>query len=93
MRTSVSWHDEKNQRIVKFRVEWSMDDNQLEIQRLRPNKVTFLCPETNSIVRSAGVRTARSRDVLRDAFIAGGQLERLIREIALRNNLRGVSNI
>jgi len=92
VKTCVSWSDEKNQRIVKFKVTWLLNGDQLEILQLIAKKVTFICPTSNSIIRSTRVHTAKGRDILRDAFIAAGMLEDLVDEIAARNDLTIISN-
>ena len=92
MNTNVSWSDEKNHRIVKFKATWLINGDQLEIQKLSARKVTFLCPESNTVVRSTRVHTARGRDMLCDAFIAAGKLEELVNEIAQRNDRTVISN-
>ncbi len=80
-RTEANWEDEENNRHVAVAVEFTRKDNSVEIQSLTPKQVTFLCPESNSPLRSVGVWTEKGRELLAKQLHAAGYLPQLEEEI------------
>jgi len=77
----ANWEDEENNRQVAVAVEFTVNQNTVEIQSLTPKQVTFLCPESNSPLRSIGVRTEKGRELLAKQLHAAGYLPQLEEEI------------
>jgi hypothetical protein len=74
--TNVNWEDEENNRIVTLAVDFTAGE-QVDLHRLTPTKVTFLCPESGVTLRSVGVHRTTGRRVLSRAFQGAGQLPEL----------------
>lgn len=74
--TNVNWEDEESNRIVSFVVDFTAGD-EVELHRLTPTKVTFLCPDTQTPIRSIGVHREAGRGVLVRAFENAGQVPEL----------------
>ena len=51
------WEDEENNRQVQFSIDYTIEDSSIEIKSVTPNKVSFVCPESNTVVRTIGVHT------------------------------------
>ncbi len=77
----ANWEDEENNRHVAVAVEFTRQDKAVEIQSLTPKQVTFLCPESNSPLRSVGVWTDKGRELLAKQLHAAGYLPQLEEEI------------
>ena len=74
--TAVNWEDEENNRIISLAVDFTAD-GEFELHRLTPTKVTFLCPDKRTQLRSVGVHSNTGRRVLAHAFIDAGKLPEL----------------
>ena len=74
--TNVNWEDEENNRIVSLAVDFTAGE-QVDLHRLTPTKVTFLCPESGVPLRSIGVHSNTGRRILSRAFQGAGQLPEL----------------
>ncbi len=77
----TNWEDEENNRQVSFSVAFSRQDDAIEIQAVTPTQVTFLCPDSNSPVRSIGVWTDKGRDLLAGQLHKSGHLSTIEKEI------------
>ena len=77
----TNWEDEENNRHVSVAVEFTRNDHAVEIKSLTPKQVTFLCPESNSPLRSVGVWTEKGRELLAKQLHAAGYLPQLEEEI------------
>ncbi len=82
----AQWEDEDCNRQVQFSVEYSIENGAVEIANVTPTKVSFICEETNTIIRSIGVHTLTGCKKLAEQIIAAGQIDRLKGEIIERNN-------
>lgn len=80
-RVEANWEDEENNRKVSVAVEYTHDNDGLEIKSLTPKQVTFLCPESNNPLRSIGVWTDKGRELLAKQLHAAGYLPQLEEEI------------
>jgi hypothetical protein len=74
--TAVNWEDEENNRVISLAVDFTAGD-QVELHRLTPTKVTFLCPDTRTQLRSVGVHRNTGRRILAQAFVNAGKLPEL----------------
>jgi len=83
----ASWEDEENNRQIQFAVEYTIAGANVEITSVTPNKVSFVCPETNTCLRTVGVHTSAGRDLLADRILKSGRMQELRTEIAQRHNI------
>lgn len=77
----TNWEDEENNRHVSVAVEFTRNENTVEIKSLTPKQVTFLCPESRSPLRTVGVWTDKGRELLAKQLHAAGYLPKLEEEI------------
>ena len=75
------WEDEENNRKVAFSVEFIRQNDTVEIRSLTPKQVTFLCPQSNTPLRSIGVWTEKGRQLLANQFRASEQIAQVEKEI------------
>ena len=73
----ANWEDEENNRHVAFSVEVAHKADSVEIQAITPKQVTFLCPESNTPLRSIGVWTDSGRELLANQLRESGHLSKL----------------
>ncbi len=83
----AQWEDEENNRQVQFSVEYAIENSVVNVSSVTPNKISFICPDTNSCVRSIGVHTEKGRQMMTDQINGAGQVDALISELAARNGL------
>jgi len=77
----ANWEDDEKNRHVVFSVEYARESNGVEIHSLTPKQVTFLCPESNTPMRSIGVWTEKGRQLLADQIRNSGKLAQVEQEI------------
>ncbi len=77
----ANWEDEENNRQVAFAVKYTRSENAIEIQSLTPKQVTFLCPQSNSPLRSIGVWTEKGRQLLAEQLHSSGRVAEIEKEI------------
>lgn len=77
----TNWEDEENNRQVALSVEYTRKDDTIEIAKLTPKQVTFLCPESKTPLRSIGVWTDKGRDLLVNQLHKSGHLAKIEQEI------------
>ena len=80
-RIEANWEDEENNRHVAFSVEYARQDDAIEIRAMTPKHVTFLCPESNSPLRTIGVWTDKGRALLTGQLHDSGHISRLEQQI------------
>ncbi len=81
---TATWEDEDNNRQIHFSVDYSTKNGAVEITNITPTKVSFICPDSNTCLRSVRVHTAAGRQLLAEHFRSHGNVERLSEEIASR---------
>ena len=90
MNMLAQWEDSENHRQIQFSIEYTIDNSDqsmIVVEGVTPTKVTFICPETNTVLRSVGVHTDKGRAMLRDQFVNSGQLDELVVELGKKNGL------
>jgi hypothetical protein len=87
MNMLAQWEDGENHRQIQFSVEYSIESSAVVLNRLTPEKVTFICPETNTITRSVGVHTSKGKSLINDQFSQSGKLDELIIAIGQKHGL------
>ena len=83
--TLATWEDEANNRQIQFSVDYVIENGAIEIKTVTPEKVSFVCPETNTCYRTVGVWTQSGRNLLAGAFHDSGATEHLRNAIASPN--------
>ena len=83
--TLCTWEDETSNRQIQFSVEYTIENGAVAIKTVTPNKVSFVCPDTNTVKRSVGVHTDTARAMLSDQFRNSMGFERLATAIANPN--------
>ncbi len=87
MNMLAQWEDGENHRQVQFSIEYTVESSAVVLDRLTPVKVTFTCPETNTILQSVGVHTNKGQSMLVDQFAESGKLDELIIAIGQKHGL------
>lgn len=82
-KVETKWEDEENNRHIEFLVEYTKKDDEVEIAKVTPKQVTFLCPESKSPVRSIGVWTEKGRELLADQLHESGHVTKLEQSLAV----------
>ena len=77
----ANWEDEENNRHVEFSVTVTRQENDVEIQSITPNKVTFFCPETKSPLRSVNVWTDKGRALLKGQLHNSGHYSKFEEQV------------
>ncbi len=83
---NANWEDEEHNRIVELSVEYLLDDDQLQLVNVTPLTVNFVDPQSRVSHRTLRVHTESGRQVLRNAHLRKGGIERLEQE--LRSSLQ-----
>lgn len=83
--TLCTWEDETSNRQVQFSINYLIENGAVAIQTVTPQKVSFVCPETNTVLRSVGVHTAAGQTMLSDQFRNSPAWEKLANAIANPN--------
>jgi hypothetical protein len=73
----VQWEDEENNRIVAMTVDFAIRNQVVEVAAIAPQRVTFVCPESGSPLRTIRVWTEAGRRHLESKFRASGRLDEL----------------
>ena len=87
MNMLAQWEDGENHRQIQFSIEYSIETSAVVLDRLTPEKVTFICPESNTILRSVGVHTSKGKSMINDQFAQSGKLDELIIAIGQKHDL------
>ncbi len=85
--TIATWEDEDTNRHIQFSVEYTIENDRVEIGNVTPNKVSFVCPTSNTVTRAIGVHTNSGRSHLVDQIRTAGKIETVVNEIANREGL------
>ena len=87
MNLLAQWEDGENHRQIQFSIDYSIASSAVVLDRVTPVKVTFTCPDTNTILRTVGVHTDKGAEMLRNQFAKSGKLDELAAEIGEKNGL------
>jgi hypothetical protein len=87
MNMLAQWEDGENHRQIQFSVEYSIESSAVVLDRLTPVKATFICPDSNTALRSVGVHTEKGRTMISDQFAQSGKLDELMTEIGEKHGL------
>lgn len=83
----ATWEDEENNRHIQFLVAYAIEKNEVEIKSITPNKISFVCPDTNTVTRAIGVHTKTGQEFLESKIKEAGKMENVTLEIAKREGL------
>ena len=87
MNMLAQWEDGENHRQIQFSIEYSIEGSAVVLDRLTPVKVTFICPESNTALRSVGIHTNKGQSMICDQFANSGKLDELMMEIGQKHGL------
>lgn len=80
----MTWEDEENNRQIRFRVDYTIGNSEIEIVDVVPTEVIF------EDSRCVGIHTAKGRDMLLKQIQRSGRIETLKSEIAELDELLAV---
>ena len=83
--TLCTWEDETSNRHVQFSIDYAIENGAVAIQSVTPQKVSFVCQDTNTVQNSIGVHTNSGRTMLADQFRTSPAWEKLAAAIANPN--------
>ena len=83
----AQWEDGENHRQIQFSIEYSIESSAVVLDRLTPLKVTFICPDSNTVLRSVGIHTQKGQSMISDQFANSGKLDELLVEIGEKHGL------
>lgn len=86
MNCKATWEDEENNRQIRFAVNYRVEDGKAVVEKATPTKVSFVCPESNTLLRSVGVWTETGRRLLADRFNQSPAYAQLVAEIDRRHS-------
>ncbi len=87
MNMLAQWADQENHRQIRFSVDYSIVNATLVIEAINPTKVSFVCPDSNTVVRSVGVHTDNGRRLLGKQIAESGTMDELIVAISKSHDL------
>jgi len=79
----TTWEDEENNRQIHFSVRYELKNESVEITHVTPEKVSIVCPVSNTVERTMGVHTEKGRQHLASKLISA-RAEQLKASIADR---------
>lgn len=83
----ATWEDEENNRQIQFTVDYIVENREMVVTGFSPRKVSFVCPETNTCLRSIGIHTDSGREALAERIRTSAQVTELVSEFARQNNM------
>jgi hypothetical protein len=83
----ATWEDEENNRHIQFSVDYTIENNEVEIKIVTPKKVSFVSPQTNTVTRAVAVHTQAGQEFLAIQIKQAGKMETILMEIATREGL------
>lgn len=87
MNMLAQWEDGENHRQIQFSIEYAIENSTVVLNRVTPVKVTFICPDSNTVLRSIGVHTDKGASLLRNQLADSGKLDELAVEIGEKHGL------
>lgn len=87
MNMLAQWEDGENHRQIQLSIEYTIESSAVVLDRITPEKVTFTCPETNTVLRTSGVHTSKGKSMISDQFSKSGKLDELIIAIGEKHDL------
>ena len=78
----IVWEDEAKAREIELFVDYSLVSGEVQVDAIRPEKVTFYSVDSKQPIRSIGVHTKTGRRMLTEQYLAtrdGISLEEEIR--------------
>ncbi len=80
--TLATWEDEENNRHIHFSVNYTTEKGEVEIQSITPEKISFVCPDTNTCTRAIGIWTETGRDLVTQTIKNSSAIHQLKQHIA-----------
>ena len=79
--TLATWEDDDNNRQIQFSVVYTTENGAVEIDSITPEKISFVCSETNTCNGSIGIWTETGRELVAQKIQASSAIEQLKTEI------------
>ena len=92
MQILLLWNDAPANRMVKFLVEYTIEEDTLHIFDVQPIEVALLDMQWATVVTRMQVKSSKTYKLLRSRFIESNSLNALVDEIAQRNGLSVVTS-
>ena len=90
--TITNWEDDENNRDIEFSVEYSVENDRIQIRSFTPQRVSFRCPQSGEVLRQIGVHTQTGRNLLtRQLQSQPNQVEQLTTVIAEKSQLLAIA--
>src|SRR5688572_11603907 len=84
----IVWEDEAKAREIELFVDYTLEAGVVQVDAIRPAKVTFYDPQTKQAIRSIGVHTVTGRRMLTEQYLASRDGISLEEEIRIQLQLR-----
>ena len=84
----IVWEDEAKAREIELFVDYTLEDGAVQVDAIRPTKVTFYNVETKHPIRSMGIHTPTARRLLSEQYLAARDGISLEEEIRIQHELR-----
>lgn len=91
MHILLLWNDTESNCMIKFSIEYSIEENTLHVLDVIPLEVSLLDPQWNTVVTRMEVRTRGEFDLLRNRFVGPDGLNVLVKEIAKHHDISVVA--
>ena len=80
----IVWEDEAKAREIELFVDYSLVSGVVQVDAIRPEKVTFYSLDTKQPIRSMGVHTKTGRRMLTEQYLASREGISLEEEIRIQ---------
>lgn len=83
---TTHWEDEENNRRIELAIAYSVNGDQVEIESVAPQSITFTCPTTGEDTRRIGVHTESGRELLARHYhqrVGTDEIKQVVAEQAL----------
>src|SRR5688572_23571448 len=84
----IIWEDEAKAREIELFVDYTLEAGVVQVDAIRPSKVTFYNVDTKQPIRSMGVHTPTGRRMLTEQYLAARDGISLEEEIRSQHDLR-----
>ena len=84
----IVWEDEAKAREIELFVDYKLERGAVQVDAIRPTKVTFYNVETKHPIRSMAIYTATGRRMLTEQYLASREGTSLEDEIRLQHEMR-----
>lgn len=87
MSYEMTWEDEDCNRNVQFSIGYQIEDSEVKIADVTPTAVSFLCRQTDEVIRTIGIHTRKGQQMLMNQFVSPQRMDEITNAIAEQNGL------